>query len=95
MRLRIPSIINEKKGCIVTDAYDVLRFAIRGHNAVRTRLLRAAESMCKGDLPRTPLEPLMEEFDLAHQRLMGSLGLVAKRGPAPAPLIPQPKPKLR
>ena len=79
----------------MTDAYDVLRFAIRGHNAVRTPLLRAAESLCKGEPPRTPLKPLMEEFDLAHQRLMGSLGLVAERGPAPLPLIPQPKTKLR
>lgn len=79
----------------MTDAYDVLRFAIRGHNAVRTRLLRAAESLCKGDPPATPLADLMEEFDLAHQRLMGSLGRVAERGPAPLPLIPQPPPRSR
>ncbi len=79
----------------MTDVYDVLRFAIRGHNAVRTRLLRAAESICKGDPPQASLEHLMEEFDLAHQRLMASLVRVAERGPAPPPLIPQPPPRFR
>ncbi len=83
------------EGRIVTDAYDVLRFAIRGHNAVRNRLLRAAESLCKGEPPQAQLEQLMEEFDLAHQRLMGSLVRVAERGPAPPPLIPQPPPTFR
>lgn len=79
----------------MTDAYDVLRFAIRGHNAVRTRLMRAAESLCKGDSPQASLEHLMQEFDLAHQRLMGSLAHVADRGPAPLPLIPHPPPGSR
>ena len=79
----------------MADAYDVLRFAIRGHSAVRTRLLRAAESLFKGEPSRFPLANLMEEFELAHQRLMAALGLVAERGPAPLPLIPQPDPKLR
>lgn len=79
----------------MTDAYDVLRFAIRGHNAARIRLLRAAESMCKGEPSSVPLDDLIEEFDLAHQRLMGSLERVALHGPAPLPLIPQPQPKLR
>lgn len=78
----------------MADAYDVLRFAIRGHNAVRTRVLRAAECMCKGEPPPIPIDRLMEEFDLAHQRLMAALGLVAESGPAPLPLIPQPLPKL-
>ncbi len=74
----------------MADAYDVLRFAIRGHNAVRTRLLRAMEFLFKGEPSRVPLKDLIEEFDLAHQRLMVSLGLVAELGPAPLPLIPQP-----
>ncbi len=79
----------------MTDAYDVLRFAIRGHSAVRIRLLRAVESMCKGEPSQIPLEQLIEEFDLAHRRLMASLERVALNGPAPLPLIPQPQPKLR
>lgn len=77
----------------MADAYDVLRFAIRGHNAARSRLLRAAEALCKGEPSQFPLDRLMEEFDLAHRRLIGSLGLVAERGPAPLPLIPHPEPK--
>lgn len=74
----------------MADAYDVLRFAIRGHSAARTRLLRAMESLFKSETPRIPLAELMGEFELAHQRLMAALGLVVERGPAPLPLIPQP-----
>lgn len=78
----------------MADAYDVLRFAIRGHTAVRARVLRAAECLCKGDPPATAIDHLMEELDLAHQRLMESLRLVAECGPKPLPLIPQPQPRL-
>jgi hypothetical protein len=75
----------------VADAYDVLGFAIRGHNAVRARLQRAAEALCKGEPTETPIEALLEEFNLAHQRLMIALERVAEQGPAPPPLIPQPQ----
>lgn len=77
----------------MADAYDILRFAIRGHSAVRTRLLRAAECLSKGDQPPVAIESLIEEFDLAHQRLIGALEVAAERGPAQLPLIPQPQPK--
>lgn len=74
----------------MADAYDLLRFAVRGHGAVRVRLLRAAEEMCKGNPSTEPIERLIDEFDVAHRRLMESLQRVAHRGPAPLPLIPQP-----
>lgn len=74
----------------MADAYDLLRFAIRGHGAVRLRVLRAAEALCKGDPSPEEVVPLLDEFDLAHQRLVGTLDLVARHGPAPLPLIPQP-----
>ena len=74
----------------MADAYDFLRFAIRGHGAVRIRVLRAAETLCKGDPSPEPIEQLMDEFHVAHHRLMESLQSVAQRGPAPLPLIPQP-----
>lgn len=75
---------------MLADAYDLLRFAIRGHGAVRIRVLRAAETLCKGDPSAEPLPRLLEEFDDAHRRLMATLATVAEHGPAPLPLIPQP-----
>ena len=74
----------------MADAYDLLRFAIRGHGAVRIRVLRAAESLSKGDSSPEVIASLLEEFDFSHQRLVGALGVVARQGPAPLPLIPQP-----
>lgn len=74
----------------MADAYDLLRFAIRGHGAVRLRVLRAAEALCKGDPSAEAIQSLLEEFDLAHQRLMGTMGLASRKGPAPLPFIPQP-----
>ena len=74
----------------MADAYDLLRFAIRGHGAVRLRVLRAAEALCKGDPSPEDVTALLEEFDLAHQRLVGCLDVAARKGPAPLPLIPQP-----
>ena len=76
----------------MADAYDLLRFAIRGHGAVRLRLLRAAEQLCKGNPAAEPLQDLLDEFDVAHQRLIGTLAVVGERGPATLPLIPQPSP---
>ena len=76
----------------MADAYDLLRFAIRGHGAVRIRALRAAENLCKGDPSPEPIAELLEEFDVAHQRLVASLELAASQGPKPLPLIPQPMP---
>ncbi len=74
----------------MADAYDLLRFAIRGHGAARIRVLRVAESLCKGEPTTESLRALMEEFDVAHQRLLDTLTVAAERGPAPLPLIPQP-----
>ena len=74
----------------MADAYDLLRFAIRGHGAVRIRLLRAAETLCKGDPIAEPIDRLVDEFQQAHDRLMEALQQVAVRGPAPLPLIPEP-----
>lgn len=74
----------------MADAYDLLRFAIRGHGAVRIRVLRAAETLCKGNPSPEPIRELLDEFDLAHQRLLASLERVCERGPAPLPVIPQP-----
>ena len=75
---------------IVANAYDFLRFAIRGHGAVRIRLLRAAETLCKGDPAPEPIDDLIEEFHDAHHRLMECLERAAQHGPAPLPVIPQP-----
>ena len=74
----------------MADAYDLLRFAIRGHGAVRLRVLRAAEALCKGNPSAESVVALLDEFDVAHQRLMGTLERVAQEGPATLPLIPQP-----
>ena len=74
----------------MADAYDLLRFAIRGHGAVRIRLLRAAEALCKGEPSAEPIESLIEDFEVAHRRLVDSLQQVARWGPAPLPSIPQP-----
>ena len=74
----------------MADAYDLLRFAIRGHGAVRIRVLRAAETLCKGNACPESIDELLAEFDVAHQRLRASLERVRERGPAPLPLIPQP-----
>ena len=74
----------------MADVYDLLRFAIRGHGAVRLRVLRAAESLCKGDPAPEPVARLLEEFEVAHQRLVDAIGMAGEQGPAPLPLIPQP-----
>lgn len=74
----------------MADAYDLLRFAIRGHGAVRIRLLRAAECLTKGNPSPEPVDALMDEFDEAHQRLLGMLAMAVRQGPAPLPLIRQP-----
>ena len=79
----------------MADAYDLLRFAIRGHGAVRLRVLRAAETLCKGNPLGEPIDATLAEFDQAHQRLMTSLQRAAHLGPAPLPLIPQPSAKAR
>lgn len=74
----------------MANEYDLLRFAIRGHGAVRIRVLRAAESLSKGDPSPEPISELLDEFHVAHRRLVESLEAAAGRGPAPLPLIPQP-----
>ena len=74
----------------MADAYDLLRFAIRGHGVARLRVLRAAETLCKGNPTGEPVDALLAEFDFAHRRLMSALDVAAKLGPAPLPLIPHP-----
>ncbi|MEO8937820.1 MAG: hypothetical protein ABI277_03605 [Burkholderiaceae bacterium] len=64
----------------MADVYDLLRFAIRGHGAVRIRLLRAAECLTKGNPSPEPIEALMNEFDEVHRRLLGMLAVGARRG---------------
>lgn len=72
------------------DAYDLLRFAIRGHGAVRLRVLRGAEALCKGNPAPEPVAQLLEEFEVAHRQLVNAIAMVVEQGPAPSPLIPQP-----
>ncbi len=74
----------------MADAYDLLRFAVRGHGAVRLRVLRSAEALCKGDASPEDVASLLDEFEVAHRRLIGSLDVVARTGPKALPLIPQP-----